>query len=30
MGKKVGILKLDKWIKLPKKEKKEDAEGDIY
>lgn len=30
MGKKVGILKLDKWIKLPKKVKKEDAEGNIY
>lgn len=28
MGKEVGLLKLDKWIKLPKKEKKEEAEKD--
>lgn len=30
MGKEVGLLKLDKWIKLPKKEKKEEEENDIY
>lgn len=30
MGKEVGLLKLDKWIKLPKKEKKEEKENDIY
>lgn len=30
MGKEVGLLKLDKWVKLPKKEKEEEAESDIY
>ena len=30
LGKEIGLLKLDKWIKLPKKEKKSESENDIF
>ena len=30
LGKEIGLLKLDKWIKLPKKEKKTESENDIF